>query len=712
MPIELPVEFTFPNVAAASQQALRKLGQATKGPNISLKEIAGTATVVAGAFLAAAAAVKAYFDGISDVVDETFTLSKATGLSADAIAGLRQAARATGKELKDIVPVRLAKNLLTAQQGSTELARAFKQAGVAFKDAEGNVRDINDAFPDLLDKLAAMENRTEAAGLAAQLMGKQGRELLSAFDNSAGFDAFVSQATKFGIDVGPKAKKASEGWQKANADLVLSFDFVKRRLLEVTGGQEAWNRSLTNAAVNVIFLTELTAGMFDILFTNIDAAIFNVKALGDAFKKIIAGETDFTIVLKEGLFNPIEGIKGVLNKAANAAIDFRKEVEKTSNVSSGGRGYKGVEDDVKSLNNELEKLAVLFDFSSVLEADVKLSNVLNKQWEAQASTIELINADFDAQKKVVEELVEQGANRVIGAVALAQIEDDRLVALSAESNLLKSIEDIEERRRDRAREALSIVMETARAMQGFANLTTEVWTTNQANNQELDNNLKLLRSRTNEKTTGLELDLESLEAQLELVDTARERGSLETAIIEIKEQIAVVDTNADKQAKRLKKREEKRLEDTFKDIKAFQIASTIAGGAAAAVQAIAQLGPVAGAVAIAGIVATTVASSLTLIRSQSPTFHIGGNPFEDQPLPGFTGGPDERQITVTQNEIQSPADRRQAQQSMPTVFELPIVLSNQVIDTLVFEVASGSGRTGRLLRGGTDVLRRPAFTGN
>ena len=176
--------------------------------------------------------------------------------------------------------------------------------------------------------------------------------------------------------------------------------------------------------------------------------------------------------------------------------------------------------------------------------------------------------------------------------------------------------------------------------------------------------------------------------------------------------MVIVDEEADKRSAKLKKKEEERLQDTWNDIKAMQVASTTAAGATAVAVALAQLGPIAGPIAAAGIVATTIAQSLALIKSQAPTFHIGGNPFANQPLPGFSSGPDERTVTVTQNEIESPADRRQTQAQGATMFELPIVLSSQVIDTLVFEVATGSGRTGKLIRGGADVLRRPAFTGN
>ena len=711
MPVELPVEFTFPNVASASKQALQKLDQNVKGSTIGLKDIAKTATLVTGAFVAAGVAVKAFLDDITAVVDESHTLAASVGTTAEVIQGFRQAARATGKDLDQVIPDDFAQKLREASTGAGGAADAFKRLDVDVNNSDGTLKSFKDAIGETLDSLNENVKGTERAALAAELFGGRAKDMLTVFKDSAALDAYIQQANRFGIDVGPEASKASEGWQKANANLSLSFDHVKQTLLDVTGGQEAWNLALNNAATNVIFLTELTAGMFDILFTNVDAAVHNIGKLANVWKVVLSGKelTQADVTLKKGLFNPVTAIGGALNKAANAAIDFRKHIELTA--KSGAKGLRELEEEADDLAETVASVIPLFDFSSVLDADLALSKIMGQQWEDNLTPIEAINAEFDTQALKIKTLVAEGANRARGAEALAELEADRVTALDEEIARQKELADLEDRRRDAAKEALAIAGASAAALEGASTLATEIWATNQANNRELENELKWLKQSANVKTGALDLELESLEAQLAMAGSARDRVGLESAIVDIKEQIADVDNDADKQAKILKKREEERLQDTYRDIKAFQIAATIGSGAVAAVQAFAQLGPIAGAIAAAGIVATTTASSLALIRSQTPTFHIGGNPFEDQPLPGFTAGPDERQVTVTQNEIQSPADLRKSQQG-PTTFELPIMLSSQVIDKLVFEVATGSGRTGKLIRGGTDVLRRPAFTGN
>ena len=86
------------------------------------------ATKAAAALVAGVVALgAAYISLVEDIVattDEINTLSRATGLSRESINGLRLAAIASGKSLKDIVPKNLAKNMLAARDGSNDARHA------------------------------------------------------------------------------------------------------------------------------------------------------------------------------------------------------------------------------------------------------------------------------------------------------------------------------------------------------------------------------------------------------------------------------------------------------------------------------------------------------------------------------------------------------------------------------------------------------------
>jgi hypothetical protein len=249
----------------------------------------GKATLAAGALASGALALgTAYASLVEDtvaVVDEVNTLAQATGLSADAINGLRLAAKASGKELTDIVPQKLAKNMLAAADSGGAMADAFARVGVEFADSNGNLRDANAVFTELIQGLSEMDNRTEAAALAAQLLGKNGKELLTAFDDSAGFERFVELGKEFGTDVGPDAIAAASSWQAATASLSLAFEEAGASVLEVLGGTGAVAQGVQDFSTGLVFMVELAQVWAE-------KVIGNFGAVGDAISGLLAGNLD------------------------------------------------------------------------------------------------------------------------------------------------------------------------------------------------------------------------------------------------------------------------------------------------------------------------------------------------------------------------------------------------------------------------------------
>ena len=208
---------------------------------------AAAVAVVGAAVVAAGAALFSYLDGISDVIDETNTLGVATGLSNETIAGLRAAAVATGKSLSDLIPKKLSKNILDAAQGNKKLSDQFASLNISVLDAAGGLRSTDDVLRETLDRLAQVEDPTLKSGLAMQLLGKQGQQMLTAFENSAGLDKFVDTAEKYGIDVGPTAVAETGRWQSANAALAGSFTMISKEIRETSGVMGGFTDSINGS---------------------------------------------------------------------------------------------------------------------------------------------------------------------------------------------------------------------------------------------------------------------------------------------------------------------------------------------------------------------------------------------------------------------------------------------------------------------------------
>jgi len=253
------------------------------GAEGAFKGAAKAAGVAAAAVIGVS---KAYNKLIADtvkVVDQVNTLANATGLSTNAINGLRHAAKASGKELSDIVPTKLAKNMLAAADSGGAMADAFARIGVDFAASNGDLRDANEVFGDLIDGLSEMENRTEAAAIASQLLGKNGRELLTAFDNQEGFQKFVDLGNEFGIKTGPAAVKAAGEWQAATANLSLAFENAGASFLETFGGSGFVTSTMEAFSLGFValtsFMADVTSGIFD-----------NIQAGSKAVRKALEGD--------------------------------------------------------------------------------------------------------------------------------------------------------------------------------------------------------------------------------------------------------------------------------------------------------------------------------------------------------------------------------------------------------------------------------------
>jgi len=348
------------------------------------------AAVAAGFAAAGAAAIAmgtalvSLTNDIANTVDQMNTLSKASGLSIETVAGLRNAARSTGKSLEDLVPRKLAKNMFSVQRGATDMKEAFRQAGVEVITSTGELRDADDVYRDLINSLGAMENKTQAAALAATTMGNNGRQMLSAFENSEGLDGFVAQAEKFGIRVGPAALKATSDWQKATGQLSLAFDELKQSTLDAFG--TGLTTAVNNAAGLVVFFGRL---MKEIL----DDASKRWKAFFSAISSALGG--DFAgagISLSRALIPDPTALARAIGKAAEDANQFMQGPIADA-VGGGGAGGNGGGGGVSTSKAKAAPVAIVDDKVSQWDAwmqNMDVSNRLNQEQIAkQAMLVEL-----------------------------------------------------------------------------------------------------------------------------------------------------------------------------------------------------------------------------------------------------------------------------------------------------------------------------------
>lgn len=148
--------------------------------------VSGMATAAAAAIAAVTAAVVGTVAALADatfntasLADEVMTLSTVTGVSTETIQAMNYAS-----ELLDVSTdtmtgsiTRLLRTMSSAQDGTGEAAEAFAQMGIDITDSNGQLRDNEDVFWEIIDALGEVDNATERDAMAMSLLGRSAQEL-------------------------------------------------------------------------------------------------------------------------------------------------------------------------------------------------------------------------------------------------------------------------------------------------------------------------------------------------------------------------------------------------------------------------------------------------------------------------------------------------------------------------------------------------------
>lgn len=147
---------------------------------VAAMEAVVTATAaVATAIGAAAGALVECTLAAGDYADEINTASMVTGMSTDKIQELQYAAELVDTSFETISSSmqKNLKSMSSAADGTGAAAEAYAQLGVSITDSEGNLRDSEEVYWELIDALGNVSDETERDLLAMNLLGKSAREL-------------------------------------------------------------------------------------------------------------------------------------------------------------------------------------------------------------------------------------------------------------------------------------------------------------------------------------------------------------------------------------------------------------------------------------------------------------------------------------------------------------------------------------------------------
>ena len=176
--------------ASAAGDSAEDAGQAAESAGADWEKFGSVAVAAMEAVVAATAAVATAIGAAAgalvectlaagDYADEINTASMVTGLSTDKIQELQYAAELVDTSFETISSSmqKNLKSMSSAADGTGAAAEAYAQLGVSVTDADGNLRDSEEVYWELIDALGNVSDETERDLLAMQLLGKGAREL-------------------------------------------------------------------------------------------------------------------------------------------------------------------------------------------------------------------------------------------------------------------------------------------------------------------------------------------------------------------------------------------------------------------------------------------------------------------------------------------------------------------------------------------------------
>lgn len=214
--------------------------------------------------------------------DEVMTMATVTGLTTDKIQELQYASELVDVSLETITGsmTKNLKSMKSAQKGTGDAADAYKELGIEIVDANGNLRESNDVFWEVIDALSQMPDDTNRELMAMNLLGKSAKELNPLLATGS------SQMEEF-------ARQARESGYVLSGETLERYGALDDQLQKLDKGFTAAKNSL-----GLIFLPLLT-----------DLATDGVDLLGQFSKGVMDANGD------------IEKIGSVIQKVVPQAID-------------------------------------------------------------------------------------------------------------------------------------------------------------------------------------------------------------------------------------------------------------------------------------------------------------------------------------------------------------------------------------------------------
>jgi hypothetical protein len=316
--------------------------RANLASNLIGKAISSTKTAITTVGQASVASAK----NVGLYADDMNTLSTQTGVATDTLQEL--------KYMEDLVDVSLeqvtgsmAKNIKSmskAKAGSATYVKAYERLAVSVTDANGNLRDSEDVYWDVIDALGNVANETERNSLAMTIFGKSAQTLNPLIaQGSAGINELKKEAQSVGAVLSQDTLDAMNAVNDQFDRLSAQSDALKREIgVELAPSiLSAATEIGTAIQENKEDLINLASGGIDVVTTGMtwiiehaQGVVAGVTAIGGAMLTLKAASKAMDVVggisSIASLANPIGIAVVALGTLATAVVALKTATSKES----------------------------------------------------------------------------------------------------------------------------------------------------------------------------------------------------------------------------------------------------------------------------------------------------------------------------------------------------------------------------------------------
>lgn len=367
----------------------------------------------------------------SQYTDKVGLLSAQTGFAAETLIALDFAAQAGGGSIDNLTfgLASFTKRAGDAANLGGASADSFKRLGVEVKDADGNLRDIDDVLRDTLAGISALDTDTQKASASLDLFGTRGGQLVGVLGGSAdALDQWSAAARDMGVVIDEDVLQASQELDAALAGL---------------------NASLTG--LQITMGTEFTPIVRDVIVAMTALAI----ASTDAFKVVSEGGNilvrAFEFIINDAV-GPLTRALGQMLKAAVAV----QEALGVETADSTKLLIRALEDTGGAVSDLIE-----FGFE---ELTAGMGDYLIRAQRVIGS-FEGLESATDETTEAVKEQIE-----IIDKAALAfeRLTDAKQAVIKTEEAIKAAVEESAEAEEERAVNAIDFASQQLSALAGAA----------------------------------------------------------------------------------------------------------------------------------------------------------------------------------------------------------------------------------------------------